>query len=95
MKKDFLAILGRNSTKRILDFLEEHDYVLYKDLLQFSTPYSLRRILKDLLDYKLIKCFCSPGITEFELTERGKKALEALRELIEILNSEPENNESG
>ena len=90
MKKDFFALLGRNSTKKILGVIDEHEHVLYRDLLQFSPPSSLKRIVKDLLDYDLIKRSCSQKTTELELTGRGRMVIEALRELAELLKSEPE-----
>ena len=90
MKKDFYALLGRNSTKKILEVIDEHEHVLYKDLLQFSAPTSLKRIVKDLLDHDLITCSCSQKTTELELTERGRLVLEGLRELVELLKSESE-----
>ena len=79
MKKDFFALSGRNSAKKILEFVDENEHVLYKDLLQFSPPSSLRKIVKDILNHGLITCFCSQKTTELKLTERGRLVLEGLR----------------
>ncbi len=87
-KKDILVVLGRSSTRKILEFLEEHADVRYKDLRQFAKPYALNRILRELMDFDLIKYyFVSEGVREewYESTERGRKILQCLRELEEIL----------
>lgn len=87
-KKNYFVVLGRTSTKKILEFLDEHHSVGYKDLKQFASLYALNRILKELMDFDLIKYYyVDKGVRKewYELTERGKKILQCLRELEKIL----------
>ena len=86
----FLLVLRRWSTRVILNYVDEHENTQCEDLLQFSTPYSLNKILKELHNWEFIKCFCNvvTGDNRVELTEKGKKVLGILRELIRILEND-------
>ena len=83
----FLLVLRRWSTRVILNYVDEHENTQCEDLLQFSTPRSLNKILIELHNWEFIECFCNvvTGDNRVELTERGKKVLGTLRELIRIL----------
>ncbi len=87
MKERCFIIMARESTWVILNYLNDHDYTEYNDLLEYATPYSLNRILKDLLDYDLIRYYCHAEtmLDYLVLTERGKVLLEAWKELVEAL----------
>lgn len=89
-KKDFFVVLGRKATKKMLEFLDEHDDVQYKDLMQFASSFTLNRILKELMEFGLIKgYYVVDDVKEkkewYEITEKGKKILQCLRELEDIL----------
>lgn len=87
-KKDVLAILRRRATRKILEYLDEHGELGHKDLMEFATVYALNRILKELMDLDLIKCYIVKTDTKkewYEITERGKNVLQCLRELERIL----------
>ena len=89
-KKDFFVVLGRSSTKKILEFIDSHDNVQLDDLTHFATPFTLKRLFQELMEFDLIKC-CVQMDNEkkvwYELTEKGTKILQALRELVAILKS--------
>jgi len=89
-KKDFFAVLGRSSTKKILGFLDSHDNVQLDDLTHFATPFALKRLFQELMEFNLIKCCVQMDDEKkvwYELTEKGTKILHALRELERILRS--------
>jgi DNA-binding HxlR family transcriptional regulator len=87
MKERCFIIMARASTWVILNHLNDHDYTEYNDLLEYATPYSLNRILKDLLNYDLIRYYCHAEtmLNHLVLTKRGKDLLEAWKELVEAL----------
>lgn len=89
MKKDIFVVLGRNSTKKILEFLDEHESVQYKDVRQFASPFSLSKILKELMDFDLIKGYYVYDTKKewLHLTQKGEKVLECLRELETLFKS--------
>ncbi len=89
-KKSYFVVLGRSSTKKILEFLDEHEHdtVGYKELMQFATPFSLNRLLRELMNFDLIRYYyVNTDIKKewYELTEKGKKILQCLKELEAIL----------
>ncbi|MBU7028044.1 MAG: hypothetical protein HXS48_14005 [Theionarchaea archaeon] len=89
-QKDFFAVLGRRSTKKILEFLDSHDNVQLDNLTRFATPFALKRLLQELMEFNLIKCCVQMDDEKkvwYELTEKGAKILHALRELERILRS--------
>ena len=87
MKKPYYIIMTRTSTWVILNYLNDHDHTEYNDLLMYATPFSLNRILRELLDYDLIRYYCrvETGLNCLVLTERGEKLVEAMNELKEVL----------
>ncbi|MBU7025659.1 MAG: hypothetical protein HXS48_01860 [Theionarchaea archaeon] len=89
-QKDFFVVLGRSSTKKILEFLNSHDNVQLDDLTQFATSFALKRLFQELMKFNLIKCHVQMDNEKkvwYELTEKGTKILQALRELERILRS--------
>lgn len=89
-KKDFLVVLGRRSTKKILEFLESHDNVQLDNLTHFATLFALKRLFQELMEFDLIKCCVQMDDEKkvwYELTEKGTKILHALKELERILRS--------
>ena len=97
MKKDFLALFRTHAAGTILSYVDNHQNTQYKDLLQFSTPYSMNRILRELQNWGFIKCFCDvvTGDNRVELTERGKTVLEMLRELARMMEDDSPDTENG
>ena len=87
MKKRCFIIMARHSTRVILNYLNDHEYTEYNDLLRYGTPFSLNRILKELLDNDLIRYYCHAemGVNYLVLTEGGKRILEACQELREVI----------
>jgi hypothetical protein len=87
MKKHSYIIMTRTSTWVILNHLNDHEYTEYNDLLEYATPYSLNRALKDLLNYDLIRYYCHAEtmLNYLVLSKRGKALLEAWKELVEAL----------
>ena len=87
MKKRCFIIMARHSTRVVLNYLNDHEYTGYNDLLKYAIPYSLNRILKDLLDNDLIRYYChaETGVNHLVLTEGGKRILEAYQELREVI----------
>jgi len=89
-QKDFFAVLGRSSTKKILEFLDSHDNVQLDNLTQFATSFALKRLFQELMEFNLIKCCVQINDEKkvwYELTEKGTKILHALRELERVLRS--------
>jgi len=89
-QKDFLSVLGRSSTKKILEFLDSHDNVQLDNLTHFATSFTLKRLFQELMEFNLIKCHVQMDNEKkvwYELTEKGTKILHALRELERILRS--------
>jgi len=89
-QKDFFAVVGRSSTKKILEFLDSHDNVQLDDFTHFATPFALKRLFQELMEFNLIKCCVQMDDEKkvwYELTEKGAKVLHALRELERILRS--------
>jgi len=87
-KKDFFIVLGRSSTKKILEFLDSHKNVQLDDLTQFATSFTLKKLFQELMEFNLIKCYVqmdNEKKVRYELTEKGTKILQALRELERIL----------
>jgi DNA-binding Lrp family transcriptional regulator len=86
-ERRFLRVLQRRSTWIILKYISEHEKPLYEDLLQFSTPYSLNRILKELFDWGLIKCFfeIEADDNRVDLTETMRKIFRMLQRIIGTL----------
>jgi len=93
-QKDSFIVLGRRSTKKILEFLDSHKNVQLEDLTQFATSFTLKRLFQELMEYNLIKCYIQMDNEKkvwYQLTEKGTKILHALRELESILRSSHKN----
>ena len=92
MKKCSFIIMGRHSTWVVLNYLNDHEYTEYNDFLRYATPFSLNRILKELLDNDLIRYYfhAETGVNYLVLTEGGKRILEASKELREVMQKSEE-----
>ena len=88
IQEGFFKMLGSKATVRILQHLGTEERVKYKDLQQFVNTHTLNVRIKDLLNYGLIEHHLIREETRqewYELTERGKKVIELLNKLIEIM----------
>ena len=86
----FLRILGLKGTKEILEYLYENERAQYKMLSEFLNTHTLNIRLSELLGFKLIKHhFRRLDKKEewYTITEKGRKTLMHLRDLVEILDS--------
>lgn len=93
-KEDPLRLLTSKPTREILEFLDQHSYSQYKDLRAFVAIHTLNSKLRNLLSYELIEHHLERLDIRrewYELTDRGRKVLQFLKELAEIV--EPEKRE--
>ena len=86
-KKDFLTVLGRKATKDILEILDGQDKAYYKDFRQVASMFTVNSILRNLIDLELIQLHRAEHEKKewYESTEKGKKVLQYLRELEELI----------
>jgi len=85
--EEALRVFGATGTKEILEFLDEQSTGKYKEMAGFVNSHSLNDRLRDLLGLGLISYHLErdPKKKEwYEITEKGKQALQHLRALIEI-----------
>ena len=86
--EEFLKMLGAEGTMRILKFLDQHSRGRYKHMKEFSNTHTLNRRLKQLMSFGMVRHHLdkTEARTEwYELTERGRKALQYARELLEVV----------
>lgn len=89
MEEKDIAILGLKATKEILELLETQGAAPYRELTTVATPPTVNRLLRDLMNLDLVKCCrdIRDGVEKewYEPTERGKKVVQCLRELEELM----------
>ncbi|MBU7045165.1 MAG: winged helix-turn-helix transcriptional regulator [Theionarchaea archaeon] len=88
-EEDFLKMLGLKATKRILEYLEENGTAQYKQLQQFVNTHTLNTRMKELLDFDLVQHHLVREDVRrewYEVTEKGKKVLHYLREIIRVID---------
>ena len=86
-EESFLKMLGLKATKDILEYLEGHDTAQYKELQQFVNTHTLNTRMRELLDFKLVQHHLVREDVRkewYEPTEKGKKILGHLREMVQI-----------
>ena len=87
-EKDFLKMIGVTGTKRILDFLDQHDKTQYKDLAEFMNTHTLNARLRELLRYDLIEHHIIRDERKAEwyvITEKGRTVLYLLKSAITVV----------
>lgn len=87
-EEDFLKLLGAKGTKQILDFIGLHGTAQYRQLMEFVNTPTLNARLRDLLIFGIICHHLERVETRkewYELTEKGKKALQHLQELAKLI----------
>jgi predicted transcriptional regulator len=85
----FLKLISSKSARVILKYVNEHDTTQHADLNAFMNTVTLNTKLTELLIYGLIKHHLSKrGIRKewYTITEKGKKILQHLNEMIEIVS---------
>ena len=85
---ELLALLGSKGTKEILQYLCKHGKVQYKEFdLSISVP-TLSKHLVKLLKFNLVD-HCMTRDTKrrewYEITEKGRKILEHLEEMVKLI----------
>ncbi len=86
---EFIKILGSKATRRILQYLSREEKARYKQLQEFVNTHTLNTRIKELLQYNLIQHHMVREETRkewYENTERGRKALQLLDELAELVD---------
>lgn len=88
IEKD-IAILGLKATREILELLDTRGTAQHSELTTIATPPTVNRLLRDLMNLDLVHCFrdIRDGVEKewFEPTEKGKKVVQCLRELEELM----------
>ncbi len=88
-QEHFIKMLGSKATRKILQFLEMEEKARYKELQEFVNTHTLNTRIKELLDYNLIQHHLVREDTRkewYEPTERGRKVLELLDELANMVD---------
>ena len=86
-ERDLLKLLGAKGTREILELMSQHGTVQYKQMMGFVNTPTLNQRLRDLLIFGLISHHLERVETRrewYEITEKGKQALEYLRALVEL-----------
>ena len=92
-KEHFLRVLGMRGTRDILRYLGEHGTARYKNFSSFMNTLTLNQRLRQLLGYKLIEHHMDRKVKRIEwytITEKGKKILKHMNEMIKITEEKEE-----
>lgn len=92
-KEDLLRLLISRPTREILKFLDQHEQAQYRELSVLVAAKTLNVKLRGLLFHQLIEHHLERLEVRrewYELTDKGRKVLQFLRELAEIVESEKE-----
>lgn len=84
-KKDLFAVLGRKPTKEILELLDNQGIAQYKNVRQVASYFKVENTVQALLDLHLIHSSEKGENTWYEATEKGRKVVQCLRELEELV----------
>lgn len=87
--ENFLRMISAKSAIEILEFLSDHSETQYKEMQEFVNTHTLNLRLSELLNYSLIQHYLqrSERIEWYEITEKGRKILHYLRELVALAQS--------
>ena len=87
-EKEFLMLLGAKGTKKLLEFLDEHGTVEYKQMTGFTSLPTLNTRLRKLLAFNMIECRVE-GEKErkkwYNLTDKGRRILQCLKDMIDTM----------
>jgi DNA-binding HxlR family transcriptional regulator len=88
-EEQFLKLISSKSARDILKYLNRHDTAQHADLNAFMNAATLNTTLNELLMFDLIKHHLDKNSTRKEsytITEKGKKILQYLDDMIEVLS---------
>ena len=86
-KINVLKIVGAKGTREILEYLDEHGTAQYNQLVKFVSTATLNQRLRELLISEIISYHSERTEKRkewYELTEKGRNALEHMRALINL-----------
>ena len=89
-EEEFLKMIGLKGTVPVLRLLNEKE-AQYKDLMQLADVDSLNTRLRQLLRFGLIEHHLERIETRrewYSITDKGRKILNYLNEILELINSE-------
>ncbi len=92
-ERDFLKVLGSKYTKDILEYIVEHGKGQYTEFREFANAHILNVRLRQLLKFKLVEhCMVRNKLKKgwYELTERGRMALQFLEEQVNLIEDSGE-----
>ncbi|KYK32166.1 MAG: helix-turn-helix transcriptional regulator [Theionarchaea archaeon] len=85
---EVLKMLGSRGTTEILEFLSEHGEARYIQMQEFMNSHTLNTRMRELLGYGLVEHHIERTEKRrewYELTEKGKKVIKELKELIDLI----------
>ncbi|MGD2249663.1 MAG: winged helix-turn-helix transcriptional regulator [Candidatus Methanofastidiosia archaeon] len=88
-QEQFIKTLGAKATMSILRFLNQEDKAQYKQFQEFVNTHTLNTRLRQLMEYELIQHhMVREDIRKewYEPTERGRKVLQLLNELADMVD---------
>lgn len=84
MERDTLRLITSRPTREILDFLDLHGKVQYKDLMPVISVHTLNSRLHDFLDLKIVEHHMERLEMRrewYELTDKGRKVVQFLKDI--------------
>ncbi len=90
--KEFLKLLGASGTWQIIEFIGQHGRAQYSQMRKFLNTNTLNTRLRQLLIFDLVCHHMERVETRkewYELTEKGKKVLLLLQDLVSIIKESP------
>jgi DNA-binding HxlR family transcriptional regulator len=85
----FIKMLGSRGAIFVLQFLDENKTAKYRQLQEYINTHTLNTRTKDLLQYELIQHHMTREGTRqewYELTEKGRKVLNFLNKLMDMVD---------
>ena len=83
-KEDLLKLAVSEDTIDILRYLNEHGTWQYKDFTEFVDVGTLQDRINRLLKFNLITHRSEDGTEQYELTEKGRKVLQIMEDIIKL-----------
>ena len=92
-EEKFLRVIGAAGTREILQFLDGHETVHYKELDEFINTDTLNFRLRDFLRYNFVEHHVKRGEERKEwytITNRGRKVLNCIEKCVSLVEDEAE-----
>lgn len=80
-----LKLLTTPKAIEVLRFIDQHGKTQYKDLKGIAAASTLNSRIDDLLELGVIECFKAGSESWYEITEKGKKALQLVEKMIQVI----------